>query len=114
MISLTVEQFEYIYCGDKIREAAGHLSFNCAQPWSYSKIKPWIFSQGLGSFFKNWTWPFTYVSDCYLVAYVVSIKSGNPTPNFWDDFRFWDGHSFDSFVTPVPRDQADIGEVHAP
>ena len=27
MISLTVEQFEYIYCGGKIREAAGHLSF---------------------------------------------------------------------------------------
>lgn len=26
MLSLTVEQFEYIYCGEKIREAAGHLS----------------------------------------------------------------------------------------
>ena len=33
MISLSVEQLEYIYCGDKIRHAAGRLS--CCLIWIY-------------------------------------------------------------------------------
>ena len=122
MISLSVEQLEYIYCGDKIRHAAGRLS--CCLIWIYMDFpftpienngflaKVWIRSSKSGLvnslMLLTATWQI-------LAAYAVPVNcNDNRKLFFWTDFRFWNGHSFDSFVTLVPHGQEEIGDLHAP
>lgn len=68
-LALSVEQLEYIYCGEKIADAAGHLSIN-EQLLMLVDNQAFIadFHQGLGHFFKQWRGDFTYASDCYSAA----------------------------------------------